>query len=87
MTECRRRPKRVVTVSVVDLNVPLPLALAWRNDNTPQARAVCKFSALCIHRGSPSESRVFTLLPGSQSAHEPTRQTSLAVGRRLYSPT
>jgi len=28
-----RRPKSVVIMSVVDLNVPLPLALAWRKDN------------------------------------------------------
>jgi transposase InsO family protein len=28
-----RRPKRVVIMSVVDLNVPMPLALAWRKDN------------------------------------------------------
>jgi DNA-binding transcriptional LysR family regulator len=29
-----RCPQRVVIMSVVDLNVPLPLALAWRRDNT-----------------------------------------------------
>jgi DNA-binding transcriptional LysR family regulator len=28
-----RRPKSVVIMSVIDLNVPLPLALAWRKDN------------------------------------------------------
>ena len=28
-----RRPRSVVIMSVVDLNVPLPLALAWRKDN------------------------------------------------------
>jgi DNA-binding transcriptional LysR family regulator len=28
-----RRPESVVIMSVVDLNVPLPLALAWRKDN------------------------------------------------------
>jgi DNA-binding transcriptional LysR family regulator len=29
-----RCPKSVVIMSVVDLNLPLPLALAWRKDNT-----------------------------------------------------
>jgi DNA-binding transcriptional LysR family regulator len=29
-----RCPKSVVIMTVVDLNVPLPLALAWRTDNT-----------------------------------------------------
>jgi DNA-binding transcriptional LysR family regulator len=29
-----RCPKSVVIMSVVDLNLPLPLALAWRRDNT-----------------------------------------------------
>src|SRR6266849_3916206 len=29
-----RCPKSVVIMSVVDLNIPLPLALAWRRDNT-----------------------------------------------------
>ena len=29
-----RCPERVVIISVSDLNMPLPLALAWRKDNT-----------------------------------------------------
>jgi DNA-binding transcriptional LysR family regulator len=29
-----RCPKQVVILSVADLNMPLPMALAWRNDNT-----------------------------------------------------
>jgi DNA-binding transcriptional LysR family regulator len=29
-----RRPERVVIISVTDLNMPLPLSLAWRKDNT-----------------------------------------------------
>jgi DNA-binding transcriptional LysR family regulator len=29
-----RCPKSVVIMSVVDLNVPLPLALVWRKDNS-----------------------------------------------------
>jgi DNA-binding transcriptional LysR family regulator len=29
-----RCPESVVIVSVVDLDMPLPLALAWRRDNT-----------------------------------------------------
>jgi DNA-binding transcriptional LysR family regulator len=28
-----RRPKSVVILSVVDMNLPMPLALAWRKDN------------------------------------------------------
>src|SRR6267378_428958 len=28
-----RRPKSVVILSVLDMNVPMPLALAWRKDN------------------------------------------------------
>jgi DNA-binding transcriptional LysR family regulator len=28
-----RRPRSVVILSVVDLNVPQPLSLAWRKDN------------------------------------------------------
>jgi DNA-binding transcriptional LysR family regulator len=30
---CGRHPKSVVLLSVVDMNVPMPLALAWRKDN------------------------------------------------------
>jgi hypothetical protein len=29
-----RRPGSVVILSVADLNMPLPLALAWKRDNT-----------------------------------------------------
>ncbi len=29
-----RRPKQVAILSVADLNMPLPMALAWRRDNT-----------------------------------------------------
>ena len=32
-TARRRRPEGVVIKSVVDFNVPMPLALAWRKDN------------------------------------------------------
>jgi DNA-binding transcriptional LysR family regulator len=29
-----RCPKQVVILSITDLNMPLPMALAWRKDNT-----------------------------------------------------
>jgi hypothetical protein len=32
-TIARRRPENVVIAPVVDLNLPQPLALAWRKDN------------------------------------------------------
>jgi DNA-binding transcriptional LysR family regulator len=38
-----RRPKSVVILSVVDLDVPQPLSLAWRNDN--QSSLLARFVA------------------------------------------
>src|ERR1700675_3740300 len=43
-----------------------------RCDRCVRRKAVCKFSASCVHGGSPSENRVFRLLPGSRSSPEPT---------------
>ena len=42
-----RRPKSVVILSVVDMNVPMPLALAWTKDNKSPLLASFVVSSAC----------------------------------------
>jgi len=64
-----RCPEGVVIISITDLDMPLPLALVWRRDNTSDCLPICwevrfvaderplKKSARHASRSAPTESQ------------------------------